>query len=778
MEAKALWHLNARVRLPALLKQLAPPLTNRGIRTGNLVTIGKRATVKMVRTASSHMRARTLRHPIAGVPLSVLLKWLVPPVLCPGRMNTEHSVATGKQVVALEGIIGPTNSKTAQKETVETIGRVVQGSIVTYNAGLDIVGLTTGFESCTLHVRNMSAGAKEDDIRALISQHGVDADRFYILGIKSIGGGKAEAKIVTDEHLGWDLLAVFRDNGLEVEVSAPNTIEGMAASSVQDAAVLTLSWPSSAVRYAVTYIDAAAARAKVRELNGSTYKHRRVKAQMNNETSSRTRIPLGPDTIIISNLPPETSDAEMVTFSGSSSVKRLKSTSSLSVREVEGHLRDVISRTAPGRVQSLGPSSMPDPNGFLSIRARFSSPEDAVAVQQALVAIEYGKDIGMWLRVPHPMDFTISLDLEQYNAQKSQWDALMGNLKDPETCMLNIHEQGHTVRVRLSGSEKDALGALKVQVEDLARGETVQGWHRTLAHPKNSFSEQVLGETGAYMRVDRKTQVIKVYGSAASTSRAREMISEELDRLSSMDYAVTIPQPAIRSLVNGGGLAQLTETFGEDAVKFDMTSRRITICGGEEARHMLDSIIRSAMRSNQKPSNVPQSDTACPICGDDISTPFRLGCGHAYCVACLRYFLLSALDAPDFPLRCLGNDGRCDVSIPIPTIQRFLPPASFNHLLEAAFAFYLTKHPNEFKYCKTPDCTQIYRSTGSEDRVSLRCPSCFLDICSSCGESHDALQQCVEVRDAKQKKMNGRKKPGSPRKAGSSSRVVHSATHR
>ncbi|KAI6112400.1 hypothetical protein EV401DRAFT_2074771 [Pisolithus croceorrhizus] len=667
------------------------------------------------------MAVRILRHLTTGEALPVLLKWLASLVFTP-RVNAEHSAVTGKKVIVVEGMhvgsvmpmmFDPINSTMVPKETAETMGRVIQGAIVTYGAGLNIIGVTTGFESCTLHVKNISADTKEDDLCALISQQGVDPVRFHLVGMRRAGGEKVEAEIMTDEQLGWDLLAVLKDNGLEVEILTHNTLEGMAASSVQDATVLTLSWPSPAARYAVTYIDVAAARAKVRQLNGCTYNHRRVKAQMNNETSSRARIPLGPDTIIISNLSPEIDDAEMVIFSGSSSVKRLESTLSLSTHEVEGHLRDVISRIAPGCVQSLGSSSIPDPNGFVSIRARFRSRDDALTVQQFLKTSEYGKDVGMWFRVPHPLDFTLSLDIEQYVAQKNQWDALMGSLKDPEACVLNIHEEGHTVRVRLSGSQKDALGALKVQVEDLARGETVQGWHRALEHPKNEFSKQVLDETGAYMRVDRKNRAITVFGSAASISRAREMISEELDRLSSADFSAIVPKPAVRSLINHG-LAQLKETFGEDTIKFDMTSRRITISGGEEARHALDSIIRSAMRSSGKPSVASQSETACPICGGDISVPFHLGCGHVYCVACLRYFLLSALNAPDFPLRCLGNDGRCGVPIPIPTIHRFLPPASFNRLLEAAFTTYLVKHANEFKYCKTPDCTQIYRSTSSE----------------------------------------------------------------
>ncbi|KAI6115334.1 hypothetical protein EDD16DRAFT_1594977 [Pisolithus croceorrhizus] len=93
----------------------------------------------------------------------------------------------------------PTDSKTAQKEAV-TIGQVVQNSIITCGAGLDIIALTAGFESCTLYVKNMTADAKEGDLRALMSQQGVDADRLYLVGVKGVGGRKVEVGTMTDSE--------------------------------------------------------------------------------------------------------------------------------------------------------------------------------------------------------------------------------------------------------------------------------------------------------------------------------------------------------------------------------------------------------------------------------------------------------------------------------------------------------------------------------------------------------------------------------------------------
>lgn len=133
-------------------------------------------------------------------------------------------------------------------------------------------------------------------------------------------------------------------------------------------------------------------------------------------------------------------------------------------------------------------------------------------------------------------------------------------------------------------------------------------------------------------------------------------------------------------------------------------------------------------------------DQVCPICYDHTLGPVQLGCGHTYCSACLRHFITSAHEINVFPLRCVGDDSRCNTPISIPIIQQFLTPAALNRLLEAAFAFYISQRPMEFRFCKTPDCSQIYRSTPADTvAVTLRCPSCSSEVCSACDDGHEGL---------------------------------------
>ncbi|OJA17608.1 hypothetical protein AZE42_01207 [Rhizopogon vesiculosus] len=557
-------------------------------------------------------------------------------------------------------------------------------------------------------------------------------------------GGKLSAEIITDaesgQALSLDLGGIeFRDEILTLEVSGYNSPGSMSAAAERDVDVLTISWRVPFVRYVAVYPPTITAAEKVQALNHRVYSGRRVKVEVNTMPPGRFVPNFQTNSIMISFLPPTVTDEEVRAFSGSDSVRRLPGKRAISFEDA-GHiattLRGHIECISPGTLKSLEPL-LPIPNidGIALVRARFASWDDAHAVHTLLLHYRIG-DVPFWFRLPNPTQYSITISAEQFRAQKSLWDGLVGGIKDKSSCMLHIHEQGIVVRMRLSGSKKEALGALKVRVESLIAGEKVDGWHRSLGYSGNTFVRSVFDNTGALLRADWRRQLLKVYGLPKAVDQARELIKAELDRLSSMEYTRVLAKQSVRFFVQRG-IPELKETFGEDNVKFVISAGRITISGGEEARHALERLIQDSLRGPQILPD-PSGEQSCPICYDDISSPLRLGCGHVYCAACMRHFLTSALDSGQFPLTCMGDE--CRVPIPIPTIQHFLPPASFNRLLEVAFNAHISRNPLEFKYCKTPDCNQIYRSAAANSATVGQCPSCFSNICTSCHEDvHDGM---------------------------------------
>jgi len=641
----------------------------------------------------------------------------------------------------------------AREEASRTISQLVFGSIVMYSAGLDVLNLITGFETCTLRIGNLPLDVKEDDLHVLLTDQGF-VNHFHFV-IKKRSDCRLEAHIVTDIAAGRAIASgldgvEFQEETLVVEMSATNSLEGMSAATGQSSEVLTISWHAPSARYVAEYVDIATANAKVGELNRSIYGGRRIKVQMNAQPRGRFVRNLRLNAIKINNLPPSVSDEDVIGFTRSISVKRLTIGGTFgitySIEQIARLVQDDIERAVPGGLQKFDdPPSTCTMDGVVSARAHFSSWDEAHTAYTRLSDRRYGNQ-SVWLRLPDPMHFTLVIPLEQYKAQKAQWDSLLSSIKDRRACTLNFRDTGNVVHIRLSGSVKEATGALKVRVENLARGDKVDGWHRSLGFPGNSFVTRVRSKTGAYLRADWKQQSLKVYGAPQAVDHAREMIKGELNRLASLDHTVTIARHSVGFFVREG-IQELKETLGENNVRFAMSSRKITVSGGEEARYALDRLITLSQKGNCGLPNAPQGSQTCPICYDSLSSPHQLVCGHTYCVACLRHFISSALESDQLPLTCLGDEAQCRVPIAIPTIQQFLPPASFNRLLEAAFDAYIAKHPEEFKHCKTPDCTQIYRvvQAGAAPQT-LHCPSCFSAVCNGCHEdAHDGLS-CAESK--------------------------------
>ena len=673
----------------------------------------------------------------------------------PNQLHAEHARAREAEAAARER---------ANEEAAKTISQVVFGSIVTYSAGLDVPNLVTGFETCTLRIGNLPFDAKEDEIHTLVRSQALGANHFHLETKRK--DRRLEAHIVADVATGRALAAaldgvIFHEEILDVEMSTTNSLGDMNALTAHNSEILTISWRAPSARYVAEYIDVATANAKVKELDRLIYDGRRIKVEMNTQPRGRFVPNLRLNAIKINNLPPSVTDMDVIRFTGATSVKRLPVGVfgiTCSVEQISRSIRVDVERAVPRGLRKFDePPSTCTMEGVVFARAHFSTWDEAHTAHTFLSDRRYGNQ-PIWLRLPDPMHFTLTIPAEQYKAQKAQWDSLSSSIKDKKACTLHVRDTGNVVHVRLSGSVKEATGALKVRVENLARGDKVEGWHRSLGISGNPFFSRVHSETGAYLRADWKGQSLKVYGTPRAVDQAREMIKSELDRLASLDYTVTIARHSVGFFVREG-IQQLKETLGEDNVRFTASSRKITVSGGEEARHALDRLMNLSRKGSSALPDASQGTQICPICYDSVSSPHQLGCGHTYCVACLRHFISSALESDQLPLTCLGDEARCRVPVAIPTIQQFLPPASFNRLLEAAFDAYTAKHPEEFKHCKTPDCTQIYRAVrAGAAPQTLHCPSCFSAVCNGCHEDAHGGLSCAESKarrdPAEQERLN------------------------
>ena len=371
---------------------------------------------------------------------------------------------------------------------------------------------------------------------------------------------------------------------------------------------------------------------------------------------------------------------------------------------------------------------VPNERGMISAKIHFSTWEHARAVRDFLdeMPLPFYTEANYSTFLPDPVHYTMDVPYPQYKAQEELFRPLIPTPTDQSaTTHLRIlaDQPDQPTRIELSGSDKKAVGRLKVRIEHLTAGEKLSQWDRAFSSAKGErFLAKVDSESGAYVLVDKHQCTLKAFGEPAAVERAKAMIQEEVDRLASLQLEV------------GEGNVMLVVTH---------TLYKVVVRGGEHARHLLRKLIDEPLSDTIRSQHqLKDAGETCPVCYDTIDQSYRLGCGHAYCHSCLHHFLVTASDTKQFPLSCMGDEGKCGVPIPLPVIQWFLVPAQVKRLLEVSLLDHLDRHPGKFKYCATPDCPEIY-SLESNSRGETSCRSCFVSVCVSCGENHEGFS-CEE----------------------------------
>jgi hypothetical protein len=637
------------------------------------------------------------------------------------------------------------------QEARVTVQQVVLGSsLVTCGAGIDIRGIIGGFDLCRILVKRLPRDAKLDEVVEIFSQQGVDPENFFLLEMKP-NGRHTEATVLARAEQG-EVIALgldgieFRDERLRFEVSANASWDSM-GSSDDNCKTLTINWKNPSTSIIATYTSIDQARVMARELDGQICNGRKVRAVMNQPPTGPALRYYNPASIKLMNLLPNVPLIDVEIFCGTSTLRALSSLA-YDAQEFTEFLRNYL-ENYPGVIpQSIItiPSNERDYN--VRVKVRFHTWEAAKSASDALDNTKLRHDYPfLHTSLPKALQYVINIPRVQYNSQRKLWNSLMEG-RENGMAGLHVHDRADgCVIIKVTGDDKKAVGALKVRVESLVGGERLDAgyWHRSFfSVAGQQFLRQVHTTCGAYVRTDRKIQTLRVYGDTEMVDDAKELIKEEVERLSFLEWVIPLKRQSIRYFVRRG-LAALKEVLGEENVSLDLASTpcRLTIKGGDEARHHLSRLLDESLTNFSLDQNhSADGDDICPICYDTVSHPESLGCGHTYCTACLRHYLTSAPDTKKFPLVCIGNEATCDIPISIPMIKKFLTEQRFNHLIEVAFLSYLDKHPQELKYCTTPDCSQIYQSNST--KAVLQCPSCFSTICPSCHEEAHEGMTCNE----------------------------------
>ncbi|KIJ40391.1 hypothetical protein M422DRAFT_209809, partial [Sphaerobolus stellatus SS14] len=638
-------------------------------------------------------------------------------------------------------------------EAAVEIQRVVLGSsLVTCATGLEIRGIISGFDSCQVKISRLPRDAKEEEIIQLFSQQGVDSSEYFLRNItQNVDDDTLEAEVVTTTEIGENITFAlhklpFRSRRLRCETIGNASPDGMGSSNKDISNVLTISWRAPTASMIAIYDTMDQVEWAIRTKHQTVFDRSRLKVEMNTPPTGWALRYYVASSVKVTGLPAEADPEEVREYLVCRFVKPIKSNIynlNESLYDLKNHLCNLLS----GGYRSFEIISRgPDNQGYVKVQAKFESWDHAKAALNSLDGKRLKDTYPPYtLKLPLPLCYNTGILLAQYHSQKPRWDNLVKDTEESKEANLRIQAGDYKVFLKVRGEDQKAVGALKVRVENIVKGEKLDAsyWHRSFCSPEGrKFLQNLYTIAGVHVRPEWKLHSLRLYGDGSKRARALELIKAEVERLNFNEWTVMLKRQSVGFFVRKG-LDVLKEELGENAVSLNLSSTPCTliITGGEAARHAVSRLMDEAVSEFDLIAKTEITEV-CPICYDQVTLPIELGCGHNYCSPCFRHYLRTAPDTKSFPLICIGDEDKCKVPIPLPIIQRFLHPPQFNHLIEVAVLSYIDKNPEKFRYCSTPDCSQIY--ICSTTQTFRQCPSCMVSVCTHCHEDAHAGMTCAQ----------------------------------
>ncbi|KAL0935509.1 ariadne ring protein [Colletotrichum truncatum] len=311
---------------------------------------------------------------------------------------------------------------------------------------------------------------------------------------------------------------------------------------------------------------------------------------------------------------------------------------------------------------------------------------------------------------------------------------------------------GYTT-LRLEGENREDLAAAEKIVDRILKGETVMADDGEKPFWSPSLGNRVAaGKTLG--RIEQEFQVafhcvpskaeISMFGAPGKLNKARDALLKAFGDSPSSAHTIMLDDKSFQWAIRGGFQA-LRDTLGPENVALSIlpTLKSIEVLGPRSSYDLAVDIMSGKKPPSQLKS-MNQTDECCSVCWTEAERPLTTKCGHVYCLDCFENFCQSADSGENgYSLRCLADEGSCGAIFSLPELQEHLSSLTFEELLTSSVKSYISKHPNEFRYCPTADCERVYRASPPDRPGLYRCPGCFKATCSSCHFSHEG-KSCAE----------------------------------
>ncbi|KAF1847150.1 uncharacterized protein K460DRAFT_363256 [Cucurbitaria berberidis CBS 394.84] len=391
--------------------------------------------------------------------------------------------------------------------------------------------------------------------------------------------------------------------------------------------------------------------------------------------------------------------------------------------------------------------------------AKFSTEYEAVQAVKQLDSSSIDSRSNDRLHVQHVISVKLPVSLRVLGAVQSQLNALAESARSTHYVSVKAYDNPLKLytQVRVTGSDKITVARVKIQVEELLAGNIATDGTQPLTNSyffhasSTAFLDHVMEFHGVLIVRDRRKMALRVYGEATHVRAAQDALREKAAEVKSEVKEVILDQNTLTAAMTGG-IQRIVTALGKSKVKLDITSnpKRILVTGSDRDVSIVREIL--AYRQSDLSGAITglcinqENESLCAVCWTPAEDPTKTTCGHTYCSSCID---AQATCTSDFPLRCLGDSGKCNNPLTLEELEQVLARGSYEGLLEASLTKHIRTHPEDFQYCSTPDCDRFYRTSKAEDAIDFHCDRCLTSICTSCHNAAHDGETCHESKAAR-----------------------------
>lgn len=639
--------------------------------------------------------------------------------------------------------------------TVNHCSREINGDIVDYRAGAEVSNIKLASDFSSIEITGLAADVKPSTVSKILLELGHEIDESAVT-FKPSGkyGSIAEIRIedqsfAKDVVRRWEQLAGPRNISIK-ETTSP-TDSGTTEKRVQLGTV-TCTWYQPSRLAWLTYSEEAIATRAI-DILGEIKILDRIPS-VNYQESTYTNEEKTSCIVCLGNLAGQTTlrDIRWKLF-GTVSPDKITlgdPTYKYSDAEAAQRVRDLLE--TKGELDSFQ-YRLVSGSGKVKATATFLDRDSAAKAVRDLHNTSVKVLASTKIFVNHIVSVKYNIPTLITRALKVELDQLAKDFWRSGHVQLKIYQEDPSksfTTARLYWENLKNVPGAKIRLEKLLAGVLVMKgeeplWDIYFLKSAALVDLAALGTTHQMyiLRDTCKSQLVMYGGSVDARKEVQQALVEKVEALHEQEHTIVLT-PLLLKQVMQGGMERLKSKFRESvSLKVGFHSSTITITGSEDDLRQARALLTD-IPLDVGPEMSSQTTDSCVICWTEAVEPVHTTCGHIYCRECFANQASSATDA-EIPLRCIGSEGACKQIFSIADLELMLSSPSFESLLRTCFDSHIRTRPEEFQYCPTPDCSQIYRPTTTGE--TFYCATCLTPICTTCNViSHEGMN-CEEWKE-------------------------------